>query len=162
RCATSRICSHRSRRRTPAPSRCRNRRTSWLTTSRLAARDSRQARRALDRRAGWQRTRAATSDFRRKVARPDAPTLCGRQVNKAIFPLLLVVLGFAASAAKPPKRTNELVALGRRSYDIWCVACHGETGAGDGSAAQRLDPKPRSFGKDKFKQGSRVDQIFDT
>ena len=83
-------------------------------------------------------------------------------MNKAILPLLLLVLGFAASAAKPPKRSNELVALGRRSYNIWCVACHGETGAGDGSAAQRLDPKPRKFSADKFKQGSRVDQIFET
>jgi len=83
-------------------------------------------------------------------------------VNKAIWPLLLLVLGFAAGAAKPPKQSNELVALGKRSYNIWCVACHGETGAGDGSAAQKLDPRPRSFAKEKFKQGSRVDQIFNT
>ena len=83
-------------------------------------------------------------------------------MNKAIWPLLLLVLGFAAGAAKPPKQSNELVALGKRSYNIWCVACHGETGAGDGSAAQKLDPRPRSFAKEKFKQGSRVDQIFNT
>jgi len=85
-------------------------------------------------------------------------------VSKAIWPCAIFALAFGAAAAtaKPPPKTNELVALGRRSYNIWCAACHGETGAGDGSAAQKLDPRPRSFAKEKFKQGSRVDQIFNT
>ena len=80
----------------------------------------------------------------------------------ALWPLLLFALGSAAHPGKAPKRSAELVAQGKRTYEIWCVACHGETGAGDGSAAQKLDPRPRNFSTDKFKQGSSVNQVFNT
>jgi len=84
-------------------------------------------------------------------------------VKKALWPLLLLAaVGFDARGAKPPKRSPELLAQGKRAYAIWCVACHGETGAGDGSAARNLDPRPRKFSTDKFKQGSSVNQIFAT
>ena len=45
-------------------------------------------------------------------------------------------------------RRDQLVALGR--------------GGGDGSAAAKLDPRPRNFSTEPFKQGSSVRQIFDT
>jgi mono/diheme cytochrome c family protein len=67
-----------------------------------------------------------------------------------------------ARAGKVPKRSPELIEVGKRTYGIYCVACHGETGAGDGSAAARINPRPRNFSTDKFKQGSRVTQIFET
>jgi mono/diheme cytochrome c family protein len=76
--------------------------------------------------------------------------------------LLLLALGFAARAGKPPKRSADLVARGRAAYAIWCVACHGESGAGDGATAHTLDPRPRNFSSGKFKQGSGVNQIFAT
>lgn len=34
---------------------------------------------------------------------------------------------------------------GKEFYDKWCAECHGETGAGDGSAAARMLPRPRDF-----------------
>ncbi len=83
-------------------------------------------------------------------------------MKKAIWPLLILALGFAAHAGKAPKRSPEVIALGKRSYAIWCIACHGETGAGDGSVANKLDPRPRKFSTEKFKQGSSVNQIFNT
>ncbi len=83
-------------------------------------------------------------------------------MKKAIWPLLILALGFAARAGKVPKRSPEVIALGKRSYAIWCIACHGETGAGDGSVANKLDPRPRKFSTEKFKQGSSVNQIFNT
>jgi len=43
-----------------------------------------------------------------------------------------------------------------------CVACHGETGVGDGSVAHKLDPRPRNFSIDRFKQGSSVNKLFNT
>ena len=78
------------------------------------------------------------------------------------FALLIAASGMLASAGKPPARSPELVALGKRTYGIYCTACHGETGAGDGSAAGKINPRPRNFRTDKFRQGSKVAQIFET
>ena len=83
-------------------------------------------------------------------------------MNPALWPLLVLALGLAARSGKAPKRTPELIGRGKGAYGIWCVACHGETGAGDGSAAQNLNPRPRNFSTGKFKQGSGVGQIFNT
>jgi len=68
----------------------------------------------------------------------------------------------ALLAAATPKKTPELIERGRGAYAIWCVACHGERGAGDGPTANRIEPRPRNFATGKFKQGSRADQIFKT
>jgi high-affinity iron transporter len=78
----------------------------------------------------------------------------------AFLPLLAATV--VARAEKPPPRSPGLIALGKRTYSIYCVACHGTAGAGDGSAAVRINPKPRNFRTDKFKQGSKVTQIFAT
>jgi mono/diheme cytochrome c family protein len=75
------------------------------------------------------------------------------------------LVAFAAAAAparKPPKRTPGLIEQGKATYGIYCVACHGERGAGDGSAAARLNQRPRNFATDKFRQGDGVTQIFET
>ena len=78
---------------------------------------------------------------------------------------VLGALAFSSAAApsrKPPKRSPELVEQGKATYAIYCVACHGERGAGDGSAAGRLNPRPRNFATEKFRQGQSVSQIFET
>ena len=67
-----------------------------------------------------------------------------------------------AAAVAAPSRTPELLAKGKAAYGIYCVACHGETGAGDGSVAHTLDPAPRNFATEKFRQGSKAPQIFAT
>jgi mono/diheme cytochrome c family protein len=85
--------------------------------------------------------------------------------HRSFATVVLVALASATSgeaARKVPAKTEELLERGKATYDIYCVACHGEAGAGDGSAAARLDPRPRDFRTGKFKRGSRVDQIFDT
>ena len=74
----------------------------------------------------------------------------------------VALAGAAAPARKPPKRTPELIEQGKATYAIYCIACHGERGAGDGSAAARLDPRPRNFSAEKFRQGESVSQIFAT
>src|SRR5437899_879481 len=43
-----------------------------------------------------------------------------------------------ARVGKPPGRSPELVALGKRTYGIYCTACHGVAGAGDGTVPARL------------------------
>jgi mono/diheme cytochrome c family protein len=75
---------------------------------------------------------------------------------------LVAAAAMFAAARKPPARSQELVALGKRTYGIYRTACHGATGAGDGSVAAKLNPKPRNFRTDKFRQGNKVTQIFDT
>jgi high-affinity iron transporter len=75
---------------------------------------------------------------------------------------LLLAAALVARVGKAPSRSPELVALGKRTYGIYCTACHGMTGAGDGSVAAKLNPKPRNFRTDKFRQGAKVTQIFET
>ena len=85
--------------------------------------------------------------------------------HRSLALLAVGALAFAVSAEttrKVPKRTAELIERGKANYDIYCVACHGEAGAGDGSAAGKLNPRPRDFRTGRFKRGSRVNQIFDT
>lgn len=40
---------------------------------------------------------------------------------------------------------------GERTYDTYCIGCHGATGLGDGEAAAFLNPKPRNFVNGDFK-----------
>jgi mono/diheme cytochrome c family protein len=46
------------------------------------------------------------------------------------------------SSPTPPPSTPERIQRGRVLFSRHCVSCHGPTGAGDGSAAHDLDPKP--------------------
>jgi mono/diheme cytochrome c family protein len=60
----------------------------------------------------------------------------------------LVVLAALLLCARPPARLSAQEPEGGRGkelYDKWCAECHGETGAGDGSAATRMLPRPRDF-----------------
>jgi mono/diheme cytochrome c family protein len=50
-----------------------------------------------------------------------------------------------AALAQPPKVTLGLLERGRQRYDIYCAACHGLTGAGDGMVVQQGFPAPRTF-----------------
>ncbi len=56
----------------------------------------------------------------------------------------------APRMSPPPKESPELVELGKKLYTESCVACHGESGKGDGPAAYLLLPKPRNFEERKF------------
>jgi mono/diheme cytochrome c family protein len=68
----------------------------------------------------------------------------------------------AKTKAKAPKPTTELLVKGRASFEASCATCHGSSGDGMGPAGQYLNPKPRHFTNDKFKQGSSVEEIFMT
>jgi len=72
----------------------------------------------------------------------------------------------AAGAGEPkpkaPKLSPELAAKGRTTFQTLCASCHGDKGDGQGPAGLYLNPKPRHFEKDPFKQGESVEQIFAT
>lgn len=66
----------------------------------------------------------------------------------------LLVLSFHAGAQTTFMKAVQkqgLVEVGRKSYMIRCVGCHGDKGDGNGLAAPMLDPKPRDFTKGVFK-----------
>jgi mono/diheme cytochrome c family protein len=77
---------------------------------------------------------------------PAGPTAVGSSVAPApglpgsAAPLPVMLTPSVVLAATP-----ELLALGKRLYDIQCAACHGLTGRGDGEAAYLLYPRPRDF-----------------
>ncbi len=57
--------------------------------------------------------------------------------------------------APPPPNGYEL-RLGKEVFRVYCVGCHGESGAGDGFNAYNLDPHPRDLGDEAF-QNSKSD-----
>jgi high-affinity iron transporter len=81
-------------------------------------------------------------------------------IRLASFALLAAAA--LAVPRKPPKRTARLVEKGKAVYEIHCIACHGERGEGDGTVAATLNPRPRNFQTEQFRQGSSVSQIFET
>lgn len=84
--------------------------------------------------------------------------------TKPILPLAAaaaLLAAFAARAAEP-KKTPELLAKGKASYEMNCASCHGPAGAGDGAAAAALNPKPGNLAAGKLHHGTKPAQIFDT
>ncbi|MGR3174685.1 MAG: ethylbenzene dehydrogenase-related protein [Candidatus Scalindua sp.] len=55
-----------------------------------------------------------------------------------------------AVSGKIPE-TSDAIAAGKDIYEKKCYYCHGITGDGNGSAAPRLDPKPRNFTRNEYK-----------
>jgi cytochrome c553 len=50
-------------------------------------------------------------------------------------------------------------AAGRALYELRCAPCHGVSGAGDGPAAQALEPRPRNLRDAEFWRARAVEQI---
>lgn len=81
----------------------------------------------------------------------------------------LVLVGFSLclnfqvlQAAGPPKSTPVLLEKGKASFTTNCLLCHGEKGDGNGPAGAVMNPKPRNFATDKFRQGDKPQQIFNS
>jgi len=78
--------------------------------------------------------------------------------NKDKFSVFLETIAqdtFAAPAwadtLKNPLGTSpEIIAKGEEIYSLYCFACHGETGFGDGAAGGSLGVKPANFHDPKF------------
>jgi mono/diheme cytochrome c family protein len=59
---------------------------------------------------------------------------------------LLASLGAALGEnPKPPKKTPDLVNLGKKLYEQNCTPCHGPKGEGRGALANTLTPHPSDF-----------------
>lgn len=56
-------------------------------------------------------------------------------------------LGAAVALGALASSLGAQATRGKAVYDKWCAECHGNTGAGDGSAAEYMLPRPRDFTK---------------
>ncbi len=59
--------------------------------------------------------------------------------------------------------TPELVAQGKKQYEMNCASCHGVEGKGNGPAAAGFNPPPRNFSQlEGWKNGRKVSMVFKT
>jgi mono/diheme cytochrome c family protein len=61
--------------------------------------------------------------------------------------------------ANPPPVSFALLQRGRERYNIYCSACHGLTGAGNGIVVARGFPKPKPFNDPKILQSSAKQMV---
>lgn len=89
-------------------------------------------------------------------------------MNKIYSGFSAVLIGMASSIivsaapSKAPAVTPAILEKGKASYAMNCIVCHGEKGDGNGVAGAAMNPKPRNFITDKYKQGDKVDAVFKT
>lgn len=60
--------------------------------------------------------------------------------------------GEARLLQNPMKSDGRTIERGKKLFQVHCVPCHGQTGAGDGSMAQRLGYKPRNLTLERMNQ----------
>jgi mono/diheme cytochrome c family protein len=92
----------------------------------------------------------------------------------AFWGVLVLVSGCARSApsarepgairhdlmpTRTPAASEELLVLGRATYEKECTACHNATGDGQGAAAYLLYPRPRDFTTGQFRLISTWDNV---
>ena len=66
-----------------------------------------------------------------------------RMLKKILVPVLSLAVTIAVADGAKGKRPS--IAEGKKTFQTYCAACHGEKGKGDGPAAAALTPKPRNY-----------------
>lgn len=61
-----------------------------------------------------------------------------------------VAPAWADTIRNPIGSSPEIIAKGEEIYNLYCFACHGETGYGDGAAGGAMGVKPANFHDPKF------------
>jgi mono/diheme cytochrome c family protein len=77
--------------------------------------------------------------------------VCAAVAGAMRAPALSDVVVVGVQAQGPDVGTDAQRESGKQLYLKNCAQCHGETGDGEGYAAQRLRPRPRNFTTGKFK-----------
>jgi mono/diheme cytochrome c family protein len=72
-------------------------------------------------------------------------------MTRALLAAASILAGTVVFAAAPDLGSDADRKAGATVYAKYCSQCHGDTGAGDGYAAQHLKPRPRNFTTGKFK-----------
>jgi mono/diheme cytochrome c family protein len=66
----------------------------------------------------------------------------------------------AAQLKNPAAADATSLAAGKKVYAKNCANCHGDTGKGDGSLGEQLNPKPADLTDANWKHGSSDGEIF--
>jgi len=69
------------------------------------------------------------------------------------------IIPASLSPASTLPSSPDLLALGRKTYEKECLACHGPAGDGEGEAAYLLYPRPRDFTTGQFRLVSTWDGV---
>ena len=111
----------------------------------------------------------------RGFLRSDTEFFTGKRSKATAGPGTQAIQGQAQQQAAPPGQENsypddidyfpipiteEVVKRGRERYDIFCSACHGLTGNGDGMVVRRGFRRAASFNDDRLRQAP-VGHFFD-
>lgn len=67
------------------------------------------------------------------------------ELSLCFFLLLSPFHSLFAQPPKPPKKSPELLNVGKKLYDQYCATCHGPKGDGKGPVGAALKPPPRDF-----------------
>lgn len=86
-----------------------------------------------------------------------SPCACRRASEAKANRPGVISASLAPSETLPP--SADLMALGRRTYEKECSACHGNDGGGEGEAAYLLYPRPRDFTSGQFRLVSTWDNV---
>jgi mono/diheme cytochrome c family protein len=66
----------------------------------------------------------------------------------------------AALTRNPVTATPASIRSGHTVYNKLCASCHGETGTGNGSMGEELNPKPADLTDAEWKHGSTDGEIY--
>jgi mono/diheme cytochrome c family protein len=66
----------------------------------------------------------------------------------------------AAKIKNPVPAGSASIAAGQALYQKQCTACHGDSGKGDGSMGEELNPKPSNLSDADWKHGATDGEIF--
>jgi mono/diheme cytochrome c family protein len=81
---------------------------------------------------------------------------CGGRPDEGTAP---GVIPLAIAPAAVQSSSPALLALGKKTFEKECVACHGAAGNGEGDAAYLLYPRPRDFTSSQFRIISTWDGV---
>lgn len=97
-----------------------------------------------------------------RSSRPFVPGTVARRTDQPVTVAMQTGKGPDGQpiAEIPVPITPELLATGKKNYDIFCGVCHGDTGVGDGIVVRRGFPAPPSYHIDRLRRAP-VGHVYD-
>ncbi len=81
----------------------------------------------------------------------------GFQILVSMGAMLLLVVAAVSTSFAGQKGDAQ---AGKKTYDVLCASCHGNTGKGDGPAAAALPTKPQNLADGKYVSTLKDEYLF--